>query len=764
MESLRKFYMATSTGGGGNPSDDASKANDRLKDTIDIVAALKDAFTTLGQTIARDITGNIENANDEVQDLGRVLASQIKSGMKNWAKDSADIVNNTEKLAQGTLESKDVQEQLNKAARQYNKTLADITIALNNNVISELEALNYALKIEEAYADQVHSLQLQQLHAMKIEQAMGNLGKIVKGLKNIPLVGELINAEKVLKKMQETAAAGGSKLAVMGAGLKESFASIGKSLTDPTVLIGGLITGLTKLVKLITEYQSKQFEAARDLGVSVERGKQLRDSFVELARTNLQLAVTADDLQKSYAGVQNELGIIVKQSDEFNLSSTLIERRTGATAANMATLQFAAKGMNKSLMEAYRSIVGSAKAEGGRVKVAMSEKQILEGIAQTSGTIYQNFQGNFKAIAAANVQAKALGTTLDKINATQDQFLDFESSIAKEFEAEVLTGKELNLTRARQLALNHDTQGLMVEINKLIGSSAEWNKLDTITQQSKAEALGMSRDAINQMYMDQQKTTLLGAQAGADLQTQYETLVGMKLSRKEIEETLGREAVISAQQASVSEKMAATMDSIKKSIAEAGQVMMPMIEGIANFLADANNLKGVFIGIASVMGAMVGYSLAMRSAGMAQVASQIQVLELIAAQNVQLQMAAVKQGLLAEEAVVTAGASAAAGAGYLGPGALAVGAAVIAGLSAYLATGGMSGGGGGSVPPVVNPTTGIAPINPAIANTSTNTGAAGTAAGGGQPQAITVYTVVDGEVLAKKVVNNIPQVPGKNSN
>ena len=70
MESLRKFYMATSTGGGGaNPSDDASKANERLKDTIDIVAALKDAFTTLGQTIAREMTCNIQDANEEVQDL-----------------------------------------------------------------------------------------------------------------------------------------------------------------------------------------------------------------------------------------------------------------------------------------------------------------------------------------------------------------------------------------------------------------------------------------------------------------------------------------------------------------------------------------------------------------------------------------------------------------------------------------------------------------------------------------------------------------------
>lgn len=750
--------MADNTGGGGG---DPKEQADNLKEAV---AELKDAFISLGQIIKREIGDGIRDADRATRDYGKSIASNIQSTLKSMGKSSQEVLANTLALTDGSLKLDTVMKQIYKTRQKQLSTEIDIKNAYKNNVISLTNMRKYMGEIGAKSREQIAFLAQQGLEAIRIEETMGRMGQIFKGLAKIPIVGQLIDAEKVVQRMQQTAADGGGKWKTLGAGIKETFASIGKSLTDPVVLIGGLVTGFTKLIKLVAEYQSKQFEAAKDLGVSVERGKQLRDAFVDLARTNLQLAVTADDLQKSYAGVQNELGIIVKQSDEFNLSSALIERRTGATAANMATLQFAAKGMNKSLMEAYQSIVGSAKAEGGRVKLAMSEKQILEGIAQTSGTIYQNFNGNFKAIAAANVQAKALGTTLDKINATQDQFLDFESSIAKQFEAEVLTGKELNLTRARQLALNHDTQGLMLEINKLVGSSAEWNKMDTITQQSKAEALGMSRDAINQMYMDQQKTALLGEQAGADLQTQYETLVKMGIGRKEIEQTLGREAVLSAQQASVSEKMAATMDAIKKSIAEAGQKMMPMIEGIANFLSDVNKLKGVFIGIASVMGAMVGFSIAMKASGMAQVASQIKLLQVLAAQNVQLQMAAVKQGLLAEEAIVTAGASATAGAGWMGPAALAVGTAVIAGLSAYLATGGMSGGGAGSTPPVINPSTGMAPMNTAVAGASSNAITTPAATGGGQPQSITVYTVVDGEVLAKKVVQNTPNVYGKNSN
>ena len=683
--------MADSSNAGGGMED----AKNETKELLEIVTILKDSFLSLGQIITRDIVGNLHEANEETRDLGKILSNQIKSGLRSLGKDSQSMVENAKMLSEGLLKSSDVQKQLNQSAKTYSTLLTDIEISLRNNVIDQAQALNYALKIEEAYTAQNDQLAQQFLKAYKIEQTMGNLGKIFKGLTKIPIVGQLIDAEKVTKRMQQAAADGASKWKTFGVGIKATFASIGDSLTDPLTIITGLYAGISKLVKLAADYQSKQFEAAKDLGVSVERGKELRDNFLIIARSNLGLAVTADQLQKSYAGVQDQLGIIVKQSDEFNQSSTLIERRTGATAENMATLQFAAGKMGTSLMEAYRSIEGSAKVEGGRVKLAMSEKQILEGISKVSATVYQNFKGNYKELAAAVVESKKLGLSLEQINGTQDQFLDFESSIAKQFEAEVLTGRDLNLTRARELALAHDTKGLMEEMTKQLGSQNEWNNLNTIQQQSLAASLGLSRDAVNQMYMDQEKAKVLGESAGQDLKTQYDYLVAHKTTKEEIVRLLGQEGVASAQQASVSEKLAATMDTIKNSIAQASTILLPMIEKVAGWLANTENLKKVFIGIAALMGTMVGYSLAMKAAGMAQVASQISLLQIQIAQGVNMQKALVTQGLLAEETIVTAAAATTAGSAYLGPGAIAVGAAVIAALGAYV---GMSAMGSPSVP------------------------------------------------------------------
>ena len=750
MELLRKFYMANP----GDISGGAQDANKEAKELIETVATLKDTFITLGQIISRDILKNLENATEETRDLGKVLSSEIKSGLKSWGKESQSIADNAEKLSEGFLKSADVGKQLAASTKKYSTLLANIEISLRNNVISEAQALNYALQIEEAYTAQKEQLELQQIQAYKIEQAMGNLGKIFKGLAKIPIVGQLIDAEKVTKRMQQAAADGAGRWGTFGAGIKATFASIGESLTDPVTIIAGLYTGLSKLVKLATEFQSKQFQTAKDLGVSVERGKELRDGFIALSRTNLGLAVTADQLQKSYAEVQDQLGIIVKQSGEFNLSTALIERRTGASAEHMATLQFAAQKSGESLMDTYKAIEGSAKAEGGRVRLAMSEKQILEGISKVSATVYQNFKGSYKELAAAVVESKKLGLTLDQVNATQDQFLDFESSISKQFEAEVLTGRDLNLTRARELALAHDTKGLMEEMTKQLGSQNEWNKLNTIEQQSLAAALGLNRDAVNQMYLDQEKATILGKAAGEDLKTQYDTLVAQQKTKEDIVRLLGQEGVASAQQASVSEKMAATMQSIKDSIAQASGILLPMIIKVSGWLADTEHLKKLFTGIVGIMGAIAGYSIAMKVSAMAQVRSQIALLQLQIQQNVAARTGVVTEALLTEEKILGAGAAVTAGSAYLGPGAIAVGLAAIAALGAYAGMSAM-----GSADTAALNTAGMTePVNPATA--AVNYTAQATAATPAPIFKFNVNTQVGTENWSKQTRTSIQQDSG----
>ena len=60
--------------------------------------------------------------------------------------------------------------------------------------------------------------------------------------------------------------------------------------------------------------------------------------------------------------------------------------------------------------------------------------------------------------------AKSLGLELGKVDGIASSLLDFESSIEKELEAELLLGKNLNLEKARTAALNNDLATVAEEI------------------------------------------------------------------------------------------------------------------------------------------------------------------------------------------------------------------------------------------------------------------------------------------------------------
>ena len=80
------------------------------------------------------------------------------------------------------------------------------------------------------------------------------------------------------------------------------------------------------------------------------------------------------------------------------------------------------------------------------------------------------------------MQAKALGTTLEKVEQIASSLLQFESSIEAELSAELLVGKDLYLERARLLALNNDLAGVAEEIAKQIGTAADFTNMNVIHQ------------------------------------------------------------------------------------------------------------------------------------------------------------------------------------------------------------------------------------------------------------------------------------------
>ena len=119
-------------------------------------------------------------------------------------------------------------------------------------------------------------------------------------------------------------------------------------------------------------------------------------------------------------------------------------------------------------------------------------KDVIGDLANNTELFAKFAQDGGTNLGLAAIQAKQLGLSLSTVGTIAESVLDFQSSIESELQASLLIGRQLNLNRARELALAGDLAGLQQEVVRLVGSEQELNKLNVIQRKSLANALGIT--------------------------------------------------------------------------------------------------------------------------------------------------------------------------------------------------------------------------------------------------------------------------------
>ena len=122
---------------------------------------------------------------------------------------------------------------------------------------------------------------------------------------------------------------------------------------------------------------------------------------------------------------------------------------------------------------------------------------VIEDLKNNSQLIAEFSRDNFVNLGRAAVEARKLGLSLDTTAKIADSLLDFESSIEAELEAQVLTGKALNLDRARRLVLAGKMEDLQKEIVKQVGSEEALQRMNVMQRRKLAAAIGVSVKELN---------------------------------------------------------------------------------------------------------------------------------------------------------------------------------------------------------------------------------------------------------------------------
>lgn len=583
-----------------------SKINDLRDASIAKVKALnRESINT------KDIEKELRRAKEK-QALADIKIKDIEKNMSDAQKASADYyisqISEIKKKEEQIARAKATGNRATQLALEAELTLLDSVLQLSEENLGADERALAAAKQANAITQETQNLLRSELDLeKKIEKNIGFSGKAMGLFANKLGIGKEYYADMVEKardlneqgkKLTFFDKVGGLAKAA-GGGIKEMF-------TDPLTLIpilGGAIGGLIKGVKSVFDYitgiQDKTVKFARAMNMSTQEARQLKMQYADINIANGDLFVNTEKLVQAQTEMVGLLGITNRISTQNLATNIKLKDIAGVEADTIASITETSIINGKSNESIVKSVFAQVKGLKQATGIQFENKKILKEAASLGGVLGLQFSKYPAQLTKSLLTVKAMGMELKEVDSMADSFLDFESSISKEFEAQLLTGKEINLAKAREMFLNNDLAGAAAEINRQVGSTADFMKMNRIQQEAFAGALGMSRDQMGDMLKKQEMLSKLGAKDTDNAREQLRLGLAKYKNQKALLEAVGEEAYQNLVNASLQEKIAAFMEKIKQSISDFVEKsgIIEKIERFMEYLSKPENIRKIIAGV-----------------------------------------------------------------------------------------------------------------------------------------------------------------------
>lgn len=444
------------------------------------------------------------------------------------------------------------------------------------NADAAKDQLDYAIEISKA-ADK----------ATKSFTTMHDFIKSIPGLK--AFAGPFKEAEEEARKVFLTSK---NKQQALSAGFKQLGASL-KKMFGPAFLLTELFSAIGKVDKEITNM-------AQGMAMTKNEAAGYRAELAEASKLQLNNYANATRLVEALNTLQKQTGIAAQFSTDTLITFNKLTKVVGLSAEGAGGLAQASIATGTSMEENYKNVLGTTRSLQEQTGIQFDNRQILEAVGRVSGRLRANLEANPSAIAEAVTHAKLLGLELEGLESITQALLNFESNIGDELTAELLTGKQLNLEKARLAALTGDQAALAKEIKDQAGDFTEFTQLNVLQQQELAKAFGLSADQMSDMLFKQE--------------IQNKTAKELRAMGKE-------EAAEKLEQQTAQQKFNDTVMQLKEIFADVATALMPIVEAIGSVVSLVGFLLkplGALINWAqsfhSIMGVIVGLMVAAAAA------------------------------------------------------------------------------------------------------------------------------------------------------
>jgi len=292
-------------------------------------------------------------------------------------------------------------------------------------------------------------------------------------------------------------------------GIAEGIESSAKGMSGLLGPAAMAVAIFVALAKLALGYAKAIADTRKELGVSVKTAIELNTQNKILGLQAKQYGLDVEDIKNAQASIRQDLGASVQEAANLSLNFARTAAATGQTSEDLSK--------TLSLMESISSSSRDVLLNQIRTNAAMIEAAgiapalVMKDIANNAEFFAQFAKDGGTNIIAAGVAARKLGLEMSAVAGISESLLDFESSIEKQMTASLLLGRQINLDKARQLALAGDQEGVMKEILKVVGGEAEFNKMNVLERKALAESVGVNVEQLSRLV----RNNTAGGTAGA---------------------------------------------------------------------------------------------------------------------------------------------------------------------------------------------------------------------------------------------------------
>lgn len=361
--------------------------------------------------------------------------------------------------------------------------------------------------------------------------------------------------------------------------------------------IGSFMESFQVGEQLFFQLSQNVADTATSLGVGTKEAQGL---FNQAKKVNREIGMLPEEVMKLTAGLNESFGSTQKFSDDTVKTVGQLVNLYGLSnqeAAEFAKLAELSGETTADTVLQYKSEIQALKA---RNNIALSEKEVMKEIASMSAATQLTLRGQGKSLADAAFQAKKMGLEMGKLEGMSSNLLQFEDSIAKEMEAELLIGRDLQLDKARQLALQGDLAGVAEEVASQIGSASEFGKMNVMQQEALAASVGMTRDELAKTLKTQELLANTGFDDMSSAQQEFNKLLKETGSEEKAIAALKKKGASEAltdqlRNVSAKEKEEQRQRDLVDAQYEMAMAMRPVAEGFRSILETVEDLRKIII-------------------------------------------------------------------------------------------------------------------------------------------------------------------------